>query len=118
MKLQSKGACAVDFIQPYTGGLNHLPYYLLSISVSMAVIKDFSKNYMKALGLNQEYILLKLCNNYYIVLICSFVLDVRYGPQSPSFPQKLATALKNKSHTLHSTIHVYHRCFSINTVIT
>ena len=29
------------------GGLNHLPY-LLSVSVSMAVIKDFSKNYMKA----------------------------------------------------------------------
>jgi len=26
-----------------SGGLNHLPY-LLSISVSMAVIKDFSKN--------------------------------------------------------------------------
>ena len=39
-------------------------------------------------------------------------------PQSPFFPQKLATPLKNKSHTLHSTIHVYHRCFSINTVIT
>ena len=39
-------------------------------------------------------------------------------PQSPSFPQKLVTALKNKIHTLHSTIHAYHRCFGINTVIT
>ena len=34
----------------------------------MAVIKDFSTNYMKALGLNQAYMLLKLRNNYYIVL--------------------------------------------------
>ena len=34
--------------------------------------KDFSTNYMKALGLNQAYMLLKLRNNYYIVLICSF----------------------------------------------
>ena len=41
-----------------------------------------------------------------------------YGPQSPSFPHKLATALKNKIHTLHSAIHVYHRCLTINTVIT
>ena len=55
----------------YSGGLNHLPY-LLSVSVSMAVIKDFLTNYMKALGLNQAYILFKLRNNYYIVLICSF----------------------------------------------
>ena len=31
-------------------------------------------------------------------------------PQSPSFPQKLATALKNKA--LHSAIHVYHRCLT------
>ena len=58
---------------PITGGLNHLPY-LLSISVSKAVIKDFSfsTNYMKALGLNQAYMLLKLGNNYHIVLTCSF----------------------------------------------
>ena len=70
MKLQSKGACTVDVIQPYTGGLNHLPC-LLSISVSMAVIKDLLTNYMKALGLNQECMLLKSCNNYYTVLICS-----------------------------------------------
>ena len=54
----------------FTGGLNHLPY-LLSISVSMAVIKDFSTNYMKALGLNQAYMLLKLRNIHYIVLIYS-----------------------------------------------
>ena len=53
------------------GGLNHLPY-LLSISVSLAVIKDFSTNYIKALGLNQAYILFKLRNNYCIMLICSF----------------------------------------------
>ena len=45
--------------------------YLLSISGSMAVIKDFLTNYMKALGLNQAYMLLKLCNNYYKVLLCS-----------------------------------------------
>ena len=38
----------------------------------MAEIKDFLKNYMKALGLNQAYMLLKLRNNNYIVLICSF----------------------------------------------
>ena len=37
-----------------SGGLNHLPY-LLSISVWLAVIKDFSTNYMKALRLNQAY---------------------------------------------------------------
>ena len=54
-----------------TGGWTHLPY-LLSISVSMAVIKDFLTNYMKAIGLNQAYMLLKLPNNYYIMLICSF----------------------------------------------
>ena len=48
----------------YTGGLNHLPY-LLSISVSMAVIKDFSTNDMKPLGLNQSYMLWKLRNSYF-----------------------------------------------------
>ena len=53
------------------GGLNYLPY-LLSIAVSMVVIKDFSTNYMKALEMNQANILLKLRNNYYIVLICSY----------------------------------------------
>ena len=56
---------------PNQGGLNHLPY-LLSISVSMAVIKDFSINYMKALGLNQAFMLLKLRNDYYVVFKCSF----------------------------------------------
>ena len=35
----------------------------------MAVIKDFSTNYMEALGLNQAYMMLKLHNNYYIVLV-------------------------------------------------
>ena len=56
-----------------TGGLNHLPY-LLSTLVSLAVIKDFSTNYMTALGLNQAYTMLKLHNKYNIVLICSFRL--------------------------------------------
>ena len=56
------------------GGLNHLSY-LLSISVTMAVIKDFSAIYMEALGLNQAYMLLKLRNKYDIVLICSFQFD-------------------------------------------
>ena len=54
--------------EPKAGELNHLPY-LLSISVSMAVIKDFSTNYMMALVLNQAFILLKLRNKYYRVLI-------------------------------------------------
>ena len=54
-----------------SGELNHLPY-LLSNSVSMAVIKDFSTNYMMALGLKQAYMLFKLHNKYCIVLICSF----------------------------------------------
>ena len=54
--------------KPFAGGLNHIPY-LLSISVSMAVIKELSTNYMKALGLNQAYMLLKLRNNYYIALL-------------------------------------------------
>jgi len=40
----------------YSGGLNHLPY-LLSVSVSMAVIKDFMTYFMKALGLNQAYMI-------------------------------------------------------------
>ena len=51
--------------------MNHLPY-LPTVSESMAVIKDFSTNFLKALGLNQVYMFLKLRNNNYIVLICSF----------------------------------------------
>ena len=47
--------------------IKHIPY-LLSNSVSKAVIKDLSANYIKAVGLNQAHILLKLRNNYYIVL--------------------------------------------------
>ena len=53
-------------------GLNHLPHRL-SISVSMAVIKDFSTNYMKAQVLKQAYMLLKLRKKYYIVLISFFI---------------------------------------------
>ena len=53
----------------YTRGLNQLPY-LLSTSVSLAVIKDFSTKYMTVLGLNQAYTTLKLRNKYNIVLIC------------------------------------------------
>ena len=37
-------------------------------------------------------------------------------PQSPPFPQKLATALKNMICTLHSTLHMYDRCLTINSV--
>ena len=57
----------------YSGGLNPLPY-LLPTSVSQAVIKDFSTNYMTALGLNQACTSIKLLNtySYNIVLICSF----------------------------------------------
>ena len=43
-------------------------------------------------------------------------IGVSTWPQSPSFPQKLATALKNKTSTLYSAIHVYHRCLTINRV--
>ena len=49
----------------YTRGLNQLPY-LLSTSVSLAVIKDFSTKYMTVLGLNQAYTTLKLRNKYNI----------------------------------------------------
>ena len=38
--------------------------HLLSISVSMAVIKDFSTNYVKALGLNQH-----ICCSKYVTII-------------------------------------------------
>ena len=54
-----------------SGGLNHLPY-LLSFFVSLAAIKDFSTNYMAALGLKQAYTSLKLRYKYNVVLICSF----------------------------------------------
>ena len=67
----------MDFIQKsYTICTINWEFFLLAtvaaISVSMAVIKDFSANYMKALELNEAYMLLKLRKNYYIVLICSF----------------------------------------------
>ena len=45
-------------------------------------------------------------------------VGVSTWPQSPSFPQKRATALKNNTSTLHSAIHVYHRCLTINSVCT
>ena len=48
--------------------------YLLSTSVSLAAIKDFSTNYMTALGLNQAYTSLKLRNKYNRVLICSMFI--------------------------------------------
>ena len=43
--------------------------YLLSISASIAVVKDFSTNHNKALGLKQAYMYIykKLRNNYCIV---------------------------------------------------
>ena len=44
------------YCSPITGGLNHLPY-LLSTSLSLSVIKDFSTNYMTARGLNRAYTL-------------------------------------------------------------
>ena len=47
----------------------------VSVSMGMAVIKDFSTDYMKALGLNQAYMLLKLRNKYHIVLILYLHLD-------------------------------------------
>jgi len=40
----------------------------ISTSVSLVVIKDFSTNYMTALGLNQAYTSLRLRNIYHIVL--------------------------------------------------
>ena len=54
------------------GGMNQLPY-LGTINFSIhGSHKRFFENYLKALGLNQEYMLLKLRNSYYIVLICPF----------------------------------------------
>ena len=41
----------------------------------MAEIKDFSTSCMKAFGLNQAYMMFKLRNNYYILLICYFWTD-------------------------------------------
>ena len=56
----------------YPGELNHLPY-LLSTSVSQAVIIDFSTNYMTALGLT----LFAVVNDFFIVggsmcTVCGF----------------------------------------------
>ena len=47
----------------------------------MAVIKDFSTNYLKALGLNQAYMLLKLRNNYYMYSVNMFnwIDNGKYG---------------------------------------
>ena len=42
-----------SLVSRYAEGLNHLPY-LLSTSVSLAVIKDFSTNYMMALGFTEK----------------------------------------------------------------
>ena len=53
-----------------TGGLNHLPY-LLSISVSMAVKKDLSTGYKKALGPNQAYEVVKIMYQLVYICICS-----------------------------------------------
>ena len=47
---------------------------------------------------------------YNVYSICTWVMGcvvMSTWPQSPPFPQKLATALKNKTCTLHSAIHVY-----------
>ena len=55
----------------YNRGIESFTIPTINFS-TMAVMTDFSKNYMKALGLNQAYMLLKLRNNYYTVLICSF----------------------------------------------
>ena len=45
-------------------------------------------------------------------------VGVSTWPQSPFLPKKLAMALKNKTSTLHSAIHMYHRCLTINSVFT
>ena len=49
-----KEICKNGILVVLSGGLNHLPY-LLSTSVSLAVIKYFLTNYMTALVLNQAY---------------------------------------------------------------
>ena len=77
----------------------------------------------------QEYIVACLVNSISVQASLSRAMDilqilktihvgVSTWPQSPSFPQKLATALKNKTSTLHSSIHVYHRCLTINSLCT
>ena len=68
---------------------------LLSISVYMAVIKDFSTNYIKALGLNQAYMFLKLLNNYYKVLKCSFGFTYSGKYIYYSYKQKVYTFFLN-----------------------
>ena len=65
------------------GELNLTISIILLISVSMAVIKDLLTNYMKDL-IYQAYMLLKLCNNYFIVLIWIDNQEIHY-----SFKQKV-----------------------------
>ena len=55
---------------------------MASTSVSLAVIKDISTNYMTVLGMNQAYTSLKLRNKYDIVQLHGwFSIDTekRYG---------------------------------------
>ena len=75
-----------------SGELNHLPH-VLSMSVSMAVINDFSTYYMKDFGMNQAYKLLKLPNNYLIVLICSIGTITEYITASVSDPDPYQESL-------------------------
>ena len=70
MKIEING----NHIHMYSRGVESFIINTI-ISVTMAVIKDFSAIYMEALGLNQAYMLLKLRNKYDIVLICSFQFD-------------------------------------------
>ena len=45
---------------------------------TMVVIKDLLKNYIKALGPNQAYTSLKLCNNYYSVNMFIWIDSGKY----------------------------------------
>ena len=65
------------FFFSLAGGLNHLPY-LLSTSVSLAVIKDFSTNHKTALGLIQAYTSLKLRNKYNCVNMFTYIDNGKY----------------------------------------
>ena len=58
-------------IEIYIRGVESFTISTINLSIHGAVIKNFSTNYMKALGLKQAYMFLKLRNNFYIVLICS-----------------------------------------------
>ena len=63
----------IEFIYLYSNILFPGGFTISNINLSIHGSNTrFFDNYMKALGLDQVNMLLKLLNNYYIVLICAF----------------------------------------------